>query len=173
MTAYTLSGSFNSSSAARRAPVAKRTSAPSLAAALVTAATALSVVVADRYLGALTDGHAVAAWLLMWAVVFGAFIATRMPARLLANRIKIGLDTLAARAAERRAERRFMDMAASDPRIMAELQAAQLRAEEAKEYAVAMSPMGLEAPKAVAPAFKDVFPTEIYYRGRNVRLYYI
>ena len=172
MTAYSIAGSFNAAGA-RRAPNTKRTQAPSLAAALVTAAAALSVVVADRFLGDLTDGHVVAAWLLMWAVVFGAFVATRMPARLLANRIKVGLDQFAASAAQRRADRRFMAMAATDPRIMAELQAAQARAEESTAYAEAMAPMGMEAPAVVKPAFKDVFPTEIYYRGRNVRLYYI
>jgi hypothetical protein len=170
MTAYTLSGNFKPE---RRAPVAARTSAPSLAAALVTAAAALSVVLADHYLSDLTDGHVVAAWLLMWAVVFGAFIATRMPARLLANRIKSGLDQYAGGAAQRRADRRFMEMAISDPRIMAELQAAQLRAEESSAYAEALAPMGMEAPVVSAPAFKEAFPTEVYYRGRNIRLYYI
>lgn len=156
---------------APRAAKPARAEAPSLTVAIATATMALSVVLADRYLSVWTDGHVVAAWLLMWAVVFAVFVATRTPSRLLAVRVKRGLDQMAARAADRRAERRFEQLAKSDPRIMAELQAARARAQEAQEYSEALAPMGMQAP--VAPAAAATFPTTVYYRGRNLRLYYI
>ena len=172
MTTATLPSGFHQP--ARRAAKKAGPASTSLTAALVTAATALSVVVADRYLGELTDGHVVAAWLLMWAVVFAAFVATRTPARMLAARIKSNLDGYAASVAERRAERRFMDMAQSDPRIMAELHAALVRQEETVAFEAAMAPLGMDAPvQAKAVALSDFYPTSVYYRGRNIRLYYI
>ena len=172
MTTATLPAGFHQP--ARRALKRTGPASTSLTAALVTAATALSVVVADRYLGALTDGHVVAAWLLMWAVVFGAFVSTRTPARLLAARIRSGLDGYAASVAARRAERRFMDMAQSDPRIMAELNAARVRQEETVAFEAAMAPLGMDAPVQAKPvALSDFYPTSVFYRGRNIRLYYI
>lgn len=152
-----------------------RNEAPSLTVAIATAAMALSVVVADRYLSVWTDGHVVAAWLLTWAVVFAVFVATRTPSRLLAARVKNALDVYAARVADRRAERRFEQLAQTDSRIMAELQAARARADEAQAFDQALAPMGWEAP-APQPtqAYQGMlFPTDVYYRGRNVRLYYI
>ena len=172
MTAATISADLHRP--VRRVRASAAPASASLTAALVTAATALSVVVADRYLGALTDGHAVAAWLLMWAVVFAAFVATRLPARLLASRIKLALNGYALSVADRRAERRFMDMAKSDSRLMAELQAARARQEGNAAFEAAMAPMGLESAVKVEPLkLRDVMPTEVYYRGRAVRMYYI
>ena len=104
MSTQVLSSGFGRVSVQRAGKV--RNEAPSLTLAFATAAMALSVVVADRYLSVWTDGHVVAAWLLMWAVVFAVFVATRTPSRLLAARVKSALDVAAARAAERRAERR-------------------------------------------------------------------
>lgn len=172
MTTATLPSGFHQP--ARRPAKKVGPASTSLTAALVTAVTALSVVVADRYLGELTDGHVVAAWLLMWAVVFAAFVSTRTPARMLASRIKASLDGYAASVAERRAERRFMDMAQSDPRIMAELNAARVRQEETVAFEAAMAPLGMDAPVLSKPAaLSDFYPTSVYYRGRNIRLYYI
>ena len=172
MSTQVLSSGFGRVSAQRAAKV--RNEAPSLTLAFATAAMALSVVVADRYLSVWTDGHVVAAWLLMWAVVFAVFVATRTPSRLLAARVKSALDAAAARAAERRAERRFEQLAESDPRVMAELQAARARAVESDAFGAALAPMGLDA--AVSPATLAAAksaPTELYYRHRNIRLYYI
>ncbi len=85
-------------------------------------------------------------------------------------------DAYAVKAARRRADQRFLAMAQSDPRVMAELQAARLRAED-DSFDVPLTPMGIEAPAAPAkrPFAQAIAPisTVLNSRGRRVHLHYI
>ena len=57
---------------------------------------------------------------------------------------------------------------------MAELNAARIRQEESVAFEAAMAPLGMDAPvQTKAVALSDFYPTSVYYRGRNIRLYYI
>ena len=86
-------------------------------------------------------------------------------------------EAYAARAAARRADARFLAAAYSDPRIMAELDAARCRAEE-NNFDNALAPFGMDAP---AVAKKRPFKVRLSapmaaitnYSGRRTPLYYI
>ena len=87
------------------------------------------VVVANQLIDTWADGHLLAAWILMWAVVFAAI-------GLLAPAVKNGVGWALAtaivvqrRRATARSEAAFLATAKADPRVMAELQAAILRHE--------------------------------------------
>jgi hypothetical protein len=86
-------------------------------------------------------------------------------------------EAYAARAAARRADARFLAAAYSDPRIMAELDAARCRAEE-NNFDNALAPFGMDAP---AVAKKRPFKVRLSApmaaitnnSGRRTPLYYI
>ena len=86
-------------------------------------------------------------------------------------------EAYAVRAAARRADARFLAAAYSDPRIMAELDAARCRAEE-NDFNSALTPFGMDAPVV---AKKRPFKVRVsapmaaitHNTGRRVPLYYI
>ena len=94
-----------------------------------------------------------------------------------ANWIAEAAEAYAARAAARRADARFLAAAYSDPRIMAELDAARCRAEE-NDFHSALTPLGMDAP---AVAKKRPFKVRLSApmaaitnnSGRRTPLYYI
>lgn len=131
--------------AASAAPKARRTeSSRPLAALLLAAAVAALAVVADQLIGTWADGHLMAAWVAMWAVVFAGTLLLAGTARRMSQRVMAGLDTWARRRAEARAEARYLALAQADARVMADLQAARDRAEIAA---------AAEAVDAQAPAY--------------------
>jgi hypothetical protein len=86
-------------------------------------------------------------------------------------------EAYAARASARRADARFLAAAHSDPRIMAELNAARCRAEE-NDFDSALTPLGMEAPMvAKKRPFKVRMSAPMAAitnnSGRRVPLYYI
>jgi len=124
--------------AASAAPKARRTeSSRPLAALLLAAAVAALAVVADQLIGTWADGHLMAAWVAMWAVVFAGTLLLAGTARRMSQRVMAGLDTWARRRAEARAEARYLALAQADARVMADLQAARDRAEIAAAAAAA------------------------------------
>ena len=134
--------------AASAAPKARRTeSSRPLAALLLAAAVAALAVVADQLIGTWADGHLMAAWVAMWAVVFAGTLLLAGTARRMSQRVMAGLDTWARRRAEARAEARYLALAQADARVRADLQAARDRAEIAAAAAAA------ETLEAQAPAY--------------------
>ena len=130
------------------APKARRSeSSRPLAALLLAAAVAALAVVADQLIGTWADGHLMAAWVAMWAVVFAGTLLLAGTARRMSQRVMAGLDTWARRRAEARAEARYLALAQADARVMADLQAARDRAEIAAAAAAA------ETLDAQAPAY--------------------
>lgn len=120
-----------------------------LSALLLAALVSALVVVANQLIDTWADGHLLAAWTLMWAIVFTAI-------GLLAPAVKNGVGWALAtaivvrrRAATARSEAAFLATAQADPRVMAELHAAILRheaqtgqfAQEARSLSVDTPPL--------------------------------
>ena len=138
--------------AASAAPKARRTeSSRPLAALLLAAAVAALAVVADQLIGTWADGHLMAAWVAMWAVVFAGTLLLAGTARRMSQRVMAGLDTWARRRAEARAEARYLALAQADARVMADLQAARDRA----EIAAAAETLDAQAPAYDADAARS------------------
>lgn len=95
-----------------------------LAAMLLAAVVAALMVVANQMVDNWSDGHLLAAWVLLWAIGFAALALCAGTARRLAARTIAGLDAWSQRVARARADARFLEAARNDPRVMAELQAA-------------------------------------------------
>jgi hypothetical protein len=87
------------------------------------------LVVADQLIDTWAEGHLLAAWVALWAVAFAAlaFAASRLSG--LATRLA-GIIARSVTAAQQRArEEEMWEHARHDPRIRAELAAAQARAQ--------------------------------------------
>lgn len=100
-----------------------------LSTMLLAAMVAALVVVADQLIDTWADGHLLAAWVLLWLVGFAALGLLANPARLLARKTVAFMDNWSHQLARRRADERMWAIAAQDPRVMAELQAAIGRAQ--------------------------------------------
>lgn len=88
---------------------------------LLAAVVAAVLVVANQLVDTWSDGHLLAAWMLMWALAFGALAFLAAPARELAGSVGRGLRRW--RAARRQAEedRKLWDVAVQDARVMADI----------------------------------------------------
>jgi hypothetical protein len=100
-----------------------------LAGLLLAAMVSALVVVADQLAETWTDGHMLAVWVLLWIVGFAALALLRPPTRYFSGAVMRALDAWSRRVARQRADQRLWDMACKDPRVMADLRAAQSRAE--------------------------------------------
>lgn len=100
-----------------------------LARVLLAAMAAGLLLLAERLMDDWAEGHALAAWLVLWAVAFAALALLGPAARSLAQRLGSALDAWARARARRQADERLWALAQKDPRVMAELQAARTRAE--------------------------------------------
>lgn len=98
-----------------------------LSAMLLAAIVSALVVVADQMVDTWAEGHLLAAWVVLWAVGFAAVALFAGTARDTAKRLVLAGDAWSARLAQSRADQRFLLSAQSDPRIMADLNAAILR----------------------------------------------
>jgi len=101
----------------------------SLAAMLLAAVVAAFVVVADQMIDTWADGHLLAAWVALWAVVLAAAGLFSGPSKTLAFQIKTGLDVWSAKLAQNRADDRMWAIAQTDSRLMSDLQSAMGREE--------------------------------------------
>ena len=102
-----------------------------LAAMLLAAVVAAFVVVADQMIDTWADGHLMAAWVTLWAVAFAAVGLFGGASKAWALQIKNGLDTWSANLAQSRADQRMWALAQTDTRMMADLDGAFARDEDA------------------------------------------
>ncbi|WP_394792072.1 hypothetical protein [Rhodoferax sp.] len=102
-----------------------------LSTMLLAAVVSALVVVADQMVDTWAEGHLLAAWVVVWAVGFAAMALFAGTARRLAGRAVATLDAWSLRQARARADQRLWATALSDPRIMADLQVAMGRHEQA------------------------------------------
>ena len=103
--------------------------AKGLAGLLLAAVVAAMMVVADQVIDNWADGHLLVVWVALWAVAFTALALFAGSARQLAVRLLAGLDAWSSSIAQARADVRMWEAAKSDPRVMADLQAAMSRGE--------------------------------------------
>lgn len=136
----------------------------SIAAMLLAAIVAAMVVVADQVIVTWADGHLLAAWIVMWLVGFAALGMFAGTARSMAVRTTSSLDAWSRRVARARADERMWSIAQSDPRVMADLQAAMSR-NEVKAPSVAATGM-------IADATEMPFVTGSSLQGRSFYGYY-
>ena len=103
------------------------TSSRALASLLLAAGVAALVVLADQLLDSWAERHEVAAWLVLWGIAVAAIALLRGVSRYAARNAMGALDAWSANMAKRRADERLWSMAQTDPRMMADLQAALTR----------------------------------------------
>ena len=104
-----------------------------LAAMLLAAMVAALMVVADQLVSVWADGYLLASWVTLWAIAFAALALMAPTAQRMASSMSASLKGYATRLASERNDARYWESAKSDPRVMAELQAAILRSEHAGE----------------------------------------
>jgi len=126
-----------------------------LAALMLGAVVAALVVVADQVVDTWVDGHLMAMWVILWAVAFGAAGVFAGSARRAAAGVIAAADAWSARMARQRADARLWAAAQHDPRVMADIMAAQTRA-------------ALDESATVAVAYDEVDYTPDAARGANI-----
>jgi hypothetical protein len=87
------------------------------------------VVVADQVVNTWTGGHLMMAWVTLWAFVFAALALFAQATHGWTGRVLAGLQQWSAGARARAQDERVWAAARSDPRFMADIQAARTRAE--------------------------------------------
>ena len=101
-----------------------------LSAMLLAAMVSSLVVVADQLVETWADGHLMVAWVALWLVGFSAIAVFAGAARKLAVTVVGALDAWSRRVALARADARLWAIAQTDPRVMADLNAAMARNEK-------------------------------------------
>ena len=101
-----------------------------LAIMLLAAVVAAFIVVADQMIDTWAEGHLLAAWVALWAVVFAAVGLFAGVSKTMAIQMKQGLDAWSARMAQSRSDERLWAIAQTDARLMSELQTAMNRSDE-------------------------------------------
>ncbi|TSE24356.1 hypothetical protein Tsedi_02010 [Tepidimonas sediminis] len=149
-----------------------------LATLLLAAGVAALAVVTDRLVDTWADGHLLAAWVLMWAVVFLGSVLLASPARHAAQRVGQWADAWARQRALARAEARTAALARRDARLQAELEALRTRAESAPQaWHEALAPLGpsLDVEATAAAARWALSDAELVAMpdGRRYSLYYV
>lgn len=96
---------------------ATRASATLLLAAVVAAL----LVVANQVVDTWTEGHLLAAWIVMWTLAFAALALLATPLRRATKVLRSGLKTWAAARREARNDAEYWQAALSDARIMADI----------------------------------------------------
>ena len=123
------SGDARLESAANGVKVARRgfDTTRGLSAMLLAAMVSALVVVADQLIDTWAEGHLMVAWVSLWLVGFAALAIFAGAAQKLAVSAVGALDAWSQRVAESRADARLWIIARSDPRVMADLNAAMAR----------------------------------------------
>lgn len=136
---------------------------------LLSAIAAAVVVVAYQVMDSVTEGHLLLMWISLWAVAFVVLALFAGTLRNAAASLKAGLDDWSRSLAEARADQRLWQAAKNDPRVMADLQMALLRAETDSEVAVDTA---VAAPVAAASAPAGLSQRAIRLGGAELRAYH-
>ena len=94
-----------------------RASASLLLAAIVAAL----LVVANQVIDTWTEGHLLAAWIVMWAVAFAALALLATPAKRMAAVLRVGLKRWAAARKQAKEDDQLWQLAMTDARVMADI----------------------------------------------------
>lgn len=109
---------------------ATRSGATLLLAAIVAAL----LVVANQVVETWSEGHLLAAWIVMWAIAFASIALLATPAKGMAASLRTGFKRWNAARRQAAEDRAMWQVAQSDPRVMQDLNCAMTRAEGVKGY---------------------------------------
>ena len=96
-------------------------SARGAAAVLLAAMVSALLVVANQIIDTWSDGHLLAAWILMWTLAFGALALLATPARRSVLALRAGLKRWATRRREVAPDEQMWQVVLSDPGVMADI----------------------------------------------------
>lgn len=85
------------------------------------------LVVANQVIDTWTEGHLLAAWIVMWLVAFAALALFAVPIKRALGTVRAGFAAWAERRRQAREDDKLWQMALSDARIMADLSRAMAR----------------------------------------------
>jgi hypothetical protein len=94
------------------------------ASLLLAAMVAALVVVANQIIDTWSEGHLLAAWIVMWMVAFAALALLATPAKRAAISLRPGLKRWAAARRQAAQDRELWQLALTDARVMADLNCA-------------------------------------------------
>ncbi|MEO8388482.1 hypothetical protein [Polaromonas sp.] len=139
-----------------------------LATLLLSAIAAAVMVVAYQVMDSVTEGHLLVMWIGLWAVAFAVLAIFASAARNAAISLKAGLDGWSRSLAEARADQRLWQAAKNDPRVMADLQMALLRAQADVEVA---ADVAVASPAAVVSAPAGLTQRAIRMGGAELKAF--
>jgi hypothetical protein len=91
------------------------------ASLLLAAIVAALMVVANQVVDTWTEGHLLAAWIVMWAVAFAALALLASPAKRTSAALRTGLRRWSASRKQAEADRKLWEVALTDARVMADI----------------------------------------------------
>ena len=91
------------------------------ASLLLAAIVAALMVVANQVVDTWTEGHLLAAWIVMWAVAFAAIALFAAPAKRAAAGVRAGAKRWAATRKQAAEDQKLWDLALTDARVMANI----------------------------------------------------
>jgi hypothetical protein len=91
------------------------------ASLLLAAIVAALMVVANQVIDTWSDGHLLAAWIVMWAVAFAALALLASPMLAAAASLRVGLKHWAATRKQAAEDQKLWDVALTDARVMADI----------------------------------------------------
>jgi len=91
------------------------------ASLLLAAIVAALLVVANQVIDTWTEGHLLAAWIVMWAVAFAALALLATPAKRMAAALRVGLKRWAAARKQAKEDDQLWQLAMTDARVMADI----------------------------------------------------
>jgi hypothetical protein len=94
------------------------------ASLLLAAIVAALMVVANQVVDTWTEGHLLAAWIVMWALAFAALALLASPAKRAAVGLRTGFRRWTAARRQAAQDRELWQLAQTDSRVMADLQCA-------------------------------------------------
>jgi enamine deaminase RidA (YjgF/YER057c/UK114 family) len=97
------------------------------ASLLLAAVVAALVVTANQMIETWTDGHLMAAWMVLWAVAFTASALLTSPVRSVVNAARVTLGAWQQRRREVAADHALWNLAQMDSRVMADISRAMAR----------------------------------------------
>lgn len=91
------------------------------ASLLLAAIVAALMVVANQVIDTWTEGHLLAAWIVMWAVAFAAIALFAAPAKRAAKALRAGMQRWAAARKQAAEDQKLWNLAMTDARVMADI----------------------------------------------------
>jgi hypothetical protein len=88
---------------------------------LLAAIVAALLVVANQLVDTWTEGHLLAAWVVMWTIGFAALALLATPARRAAEGVRLWMGELAESRRQAASDRKMWELALTDARVMADI----------------------------------------------------